>query len=64
MLETGQTFLEEENMNAAIEGAYEAGAKEVVVLDGHGAALSIILEELDPRAQLIRGKRLFSYMMS
>jgi len=46
------------DVNAAIEGAYEAGAKEVVVLDGHGAALSIILEELDPRAQLIRGRRL------
>ena len=46
------------DVNAAIEGAFEAGAKEVVVLDGHGAALSIILEDLDPRAQLIRGRRI------
>ena len=46
------------DVNAAIEGAFEAGAKEVVVLDGHGAAFSILLEELDPRAQLIRGRRL------
>ncbi len=46
------------DVNAAIEGAFEAGAEEIVVLDGHGAAFSIILEELDPRAQLIRGRRL------
>lgn len=46
------------DVNAAIEGAFEAGVREVVVLDGHGAALSILLEELDPRAQLIRGRRL------
>ncbi|HIE19045.1 TPA: aminopeptidase, partial [Candidatus Bathyarchaeota archaeon] len=29
-----------------------------IVLDGHGAAFSIKLEDLDPRAQLIRGRRL------
>jgi len=46
------------DVNAAIKGALEAGAEEIVVLDGHGAALSIILEDLDPRAQLIRGRRL------
>jgi len=46
------------DVNAAIEGAYEAGAKEVVVLDGHGAAFSIIPEELDERAKLIRGRRI------
>jgi len=55
--ETARRFLTGD-VNAAIEGAFEAGAKEVIVLDGHGAALSIILEELDPRAQLIRGRRL------
>ncbi|RLF22142.1 MAG: aminopeptidase [Thermoprotei archaeon] len=46
------------DVNAAIEGAYGAGAKEVVVLDGHGAAFSIIPEELDERAKLIRGRRI------
>lgn len=46
------------DVNAAIEGAFEANASEVVVLDGHGAALTILIEELDPRAQLIRGRRL------
>jgi D-amino peptidase len=46
------------DVNAAIQGAFEAGADEAVVLDGHGAAFSIILGDLDPRAQLIRGRRL------
>ncbi|MCX8170812.1 MAG: M55 family metallopeptidase [Candidatus Bathyarchaeota archaeon] len=45
------------DVNASIEGAFEAGASEVVVLDGHGAALTILIEDLDPRAQLIRGRR-------
>jgi len=45
------------DVNAAIEGAYEGGADEVVVLDGHGAAFSIIPEDLDERAKLIRGRR-------
>lgn len=45
------------DVNAAVEGAFEAGVDEVVVLDGHGAALTILIEELDPRAQLIRGRR-------
>lgn len=46
------------DVNAAIEGAVEGGAKDITVLDGHGAAFSIILEDLDPRARLIRGRRL------
>jgi len=55
--ETARKFLTGD-VNAAIEGAFEAGAEEIIVLDGHGAALSILLEELDSRAQLIRGRRL------
>lgn len=46
------------DVNAAIEGAFEEGADEAVVLDGHGATFSVILEDLDPRAQLIMGRRL------
>ena len=46
------------DVNAAIEGAFDAGASEVVVLDGHGAALTILIDYLDPRAQLIRGRRI------
>lgn len=36
--------------NAAIDGAFAAGATEVVVLDGHGGGRNFIKEELDPRA--------------
>lgn len=46
------------DVNAAVEGALRGGAEEVVVLDGHGAGFSILLEELDPSAQLIRGRRI------
>lgn len=40
--------------NAAIAGAFEAGATEVLVSDSHGNAQSLILDELDKRARLIR----------
>ncbi len=42
-------------VNAAVEGAYDAGATEVVVSDSHGNAQNIDLELLDARATLIRG---------
>lgn len=45
------------DVNAAIEGALRGGAREVVVLDGHGAAFSILIEQLNPAAKLIRGRR-------
>lgn len=41
--------------NAAIEGALEAGATEVVVNDGHWNMINILVEELHPEAQLISG---------
>ncbi|MEZ4587595.1 MAG: M55 family metallopeptidase [Gemmatimonadales bacterium] len=41
-------------VNAAIEGAFLAGATEVLVADSHGNAQNIDLELLDPRARLIR----------
>ena len=44
-----------EDVNAAIEGAVEAGADEVVITDGHGGGANILLEELDPRARLNTG---------
>jgi D-amino peptidase len=43
------------DVNAAIAGAFDAGATEVVVNDAHWSMLNIIYEELDPRAELIRG---------
>ncbi len=41
-------------VNAAIEGAYDAGATEVVVGDAHGDAQNIDVELLDRRVRLIR----------
>ena len=40
--------------NAAVLGAYDAGATEVVVRDSHGSARNILPDMLDSRARLIR----------
>jgi len=42
-----------EEANAAIRGAFGAGATEVVVNDSHGSMRNLLIEELDNRAQLI-----------
>lgn len=44
-----------EEVNSAIRGAFNGGATEVVVADGHGNMSNIIIEELDPRAYLVSG---------
>jgi len=44
-----------EDVNAAIRGAFEAGAEEVIVADGHWNGSNILIEELDPRARLNTG---------
>lgn len=41
-------------VNAAIEGALAAGATKITVADSHGNGLSILPEELNPAARLIR----------
>jgi D-amino peptidase len=43
------------DVNAAIRGAFEAGADEVAVTDGHSSGRNILVEELDPRARLNAG---------
>jgi D-amino peptidase len=43
------------DVNAAIRGAFEGGASEVLVSDGHGDGRNILIEELDPRARLNSG---------
>lgn len=43
------------DVNAAVNGAFEGGADEVVVSDAHGDARNLLLEELDPRARLNSG---------
>lgn len=40
--------------NAAVLGAFDAGAAEVVVRDSHGSARNILPDLLDPRAKLLR----------
>ena len=44
-----------EDVNAAVRGAFAGGADEVIVHDGHGKGQNILIEELDPRAELSRG---------
>ena len=44
-----------QDLNAAIEGALEAGAKEVVVSDAHGGMRNLRPEEVHEAAYLIRG---------
>ncbi len=41
--------------NAAIQGAFEGGADEVLVTDGHEIGGNILIEELDRRARLMCG---------
>ncbi len=42
--------------NAAVEGAFEAGATEVLVNDSHGGFRNLLPDQIDPRAQLVLGK--------
>ena len=42
-------------VNAAIEGAMDAGATEVVVADSHGHMRNIMAEKLHEKALLVRG---------
>ena len=44
-----------QDLNAAIEGALEAGAKEIVVSDAHGGMRNLRPEEVHEAAYLIRG---------
>jgi len=44
------------DLNAAVEGAYEAGASEVIIYDLHYYGRNVILDELYPEAQIIMGK--------
>lgn len=44
-----------QDVNAAIEGALEAGATEIVVNDSHYTMRNLILDKLHPKAEVIRG---------
>jgi D-amino peptidase len=43
------------DVNAAIQGAAQAGANEITVTDGHAFGMNILIEELDGRARLNSG---------
>ncbi|MDZ5695983.1 M55 family metallopeptidase [Chelativorans sp. M5D2P16] len=45
-----------EEANAAIRGAFAAGARAVTVADSHGPMRNMIADALDPRAMLVSGK--------
>lgn len=51
---TGQRLLTEE-INAAVRGAFDGGADEVIVADMHGASGNVLVEQLDSRAKLMAG---------
>lgn len=44
------------DVNAAIEGAIEAGAKEIVVFDMHYYGLNILLDKINPQVKVVIGK--------
>ncbi len=52
------------DVNAAIEGAFEGGATEILVNDAHSSMTNILIEEIDPRVKLISGRIKPMTMMS
>jgi D-amino peptidase len=46
--------------NAAIEGAFAAGATEVLVNDSHGSMFNLVPEDIDARAVLLQGQKPWS----
>lgn len=54
LYQTGRRLLTQE-INAAVRGAFDGGATQVIVADVHGARINILVEELDPRALNLTG---------
>lgn len=48
--------LMEMDINACVDGCFQAGAEKVIVRDGHGAGINVSPLEIDPRAELIQGR--------
>lgn len=51
-----------EDVNAAVRGAFNGGADEVIVMDAHGGSNNILTEQLDERALLLIGTPRFPRM--
>lgn len=60
--ELGRTLMAGE-VNAAIEGAFLAGADRVVVNDAHARMCNLAPDSLDPRARLVSGRFKPTYML-
>ncbi len=41
-----------QDVNAAIRGAFQAGASQVIVSDGHGGKTNLLLKDIDPRVEV------------
>ncbi len=50
----GRMFMTQD-ANAAVLGAFDAGATEVLVNDSHWIMRNLLIEQLDPRAKVIKG---------
>lgn len=50
--------------DAAIRGAFEGGASDVLVNDSHGSFRNLLLDRIDGRARLVTGKPRYLGMMS
>jgi len=50
--------------NAAIAGAFDAGAREVLVNDSHGSFRNLLADHLDTRAQVVQGKPRYLSMVA
>jgi len=48
------------DINACARGAFDAGATDIVVFDGHGMALSVDPLKIDPELRLIQGRAIFT----
>lgn len=44
-----------QEVNAAVEGAFEAGATDILVNDSHGSMRNVVIEDLNPSVRLITG---------
>jgi D-amino peptidase len=56
--------LMEGEANAAVSGAYDGGASEVVVNDSHGSMYNLSPEAIDPRARLVQGRKPLSMVQA
>jgi D-amino peptidase len=56
--------LMEGETNAAIAGAFDGGASEVVVNDSHGSMYNLSPEAIDPRARLVQGRKPLSMVQA